>query len=80
MDFKKLAESVAVAALHETMDNKNIGQIAEKAAETALENVVSDLPQNSPKENPTPTETTRGNIISSIVSVIGYFLSRLFRL
>lgn len=76
MEFKDLAKSVAHAALDKTIDGKNIGEIAESALETVAEEVAGDL---KTKELPATTDTTRGNIISSVVSVIAYFLRKLFR-
>lgn len=81
MDFKKLAENVAHVALDKTMDGKNIGEIAESVAESALETAAKELstPENTSQVPATASDKTRGNIISSIVSLIGYFLSRLFK-
>lgn len=86
MDFKKLGESVAHAALDKTMDGKNIGEIAESAVETALEVVTEELDPSvggeSSPSNPTSypsVSNSQETLILKIVKIAFSFILKLFK-
>jgi len=81
MDFDKLARSVAHAAIDNTMDGKNIGEIAESVAETAVEELSKDnFPSTDTQEIPHPSDTKGSDgLITSVVTLVVRFLLKLFK-